>query len=204
MVSTWMVYTRLWLAFNGSRAMVSTPRVLCNACNVWCNVGLHLNGFLPYTGILTGTSKQATKHTSKKTDFTVDPIWWGSLRLAPITKMGRSEFFELDPATQMTQRKSDSLDPDMWIDLIQFQPWVTTIQYSHTQSKWVWSLDFGLFLWPIRCRSTSVWMVPLVTLDIARWLPGGNSKWLDYICSTRRLHPRIQKLQACDNHVRNL
>ena len=22
---------------------------------------------------------------SKKTDFTVDPIWWGSLRLAPIT-----------------------------------------------------------------------------------------------------------------------
>ena len=30
----WYVYTRLWLAFNGLRAMVSTPRVLCNACNV--------------------------------------------------------------------------------------------------------------------------------------------------------------------------
>ena len=44
-----MVYTSLWLACNGSRAMVSTPRVLCNACNV----GLHLNGFQPYTGILT-------------------------------------------------------------------------------------------------------------------------------------------------------
>ena len=69
-----MVYTRLWLAFNGSRAMVSTPRVLCNACNV--NVGLHLNGFQPYTGIL-------MLQASKKTDFTVDPIWWGSLRLAP-------------------------------------------------------------------------------------------------------------------------
>ena len=29
-------------------------------------------------------NKQASKQTSKKTGFTVDPIWWGSLRLAPI------------------------------------------------------------------------------------------------------------------------
>ena len=27
---------------------------------------------------------QASKQASKKTDFTVDLIWWGSLRLAPI------------------------------------------------------------------------------------------------------------------------
>ena len=27
---------------------------------------------------------QASKQASKKTDFTVDPIWWGLLRLAPI------------------------------------------------------------------------------------------------------------------------
>ena len=45
------------------------------------NVGLHLNGFQPYKGIL---MYQTSKHASKKTDFTVDPIWWGSLRLAPI------------------------------------------------------------------------------------------------------------------------
>ena len=76
-----MVYTHLWLAFNGSHAMVSTPRVLCNACNV----GLHLNGFQPYMGIL---MLQASKQASKKTDFTVDPIWWGSLRLAPIKSFG--------------------------------------------------------------------------------------------------------------------
>ena len=44
-----MVYTCPWLAFNGSRAMGSTSRVLCNACNV----GLHLNAFQPYKGILT-------------------------------------------------------------------------------------------------------------------------------------------------------
>ena len=28
---------------------------------------------------------QAYTHTHKKTDFTVDLIWWDSLRLAPIT-----------------------------------------------------------------------------------------------------------------------
>ena len=27
---------------------------------------------------------QASKQASKKTDFTVDLLWWGSLRLAPI------------------------------------------------------------------------------------------------------------------------
>ena len=58
-----MVYTCLWLAFNGSR-----------------NVSLHLNGFQPYKVIL---MYQACKQASKKTDFTVDPIWWGSLWLAP-------------------------------------------------------------------------------------------------------------------------
>ena len=26
----------------------------------------------------------SNKQASKKTDFTVDPTWWGSLRLAPI------------------------------------------------------------------------------------------------------------------------
>ena len=31
--------------------------------------------------------------------------------------------FELDLATQMTRRKSDPFDPDMRIDLTQFQPW---------------------------------------------------------------------------------
>ena len=33
---------------------------------------------------MTVTSKQAIKQSSKKTDFTADLIWWGSLRLAPI------------------------------------------------------------------------------------------------------------------------
>ena len=28
---------------------------------------------------------QASEHASKKTDFTVDFLWWGSLRLAPNT-----------------------------------------------------------------------------------------------------------------------
>ena len=60
-----MVYTRLWLAFNDSRAMVSTPRVLCNACNVSCNVGLHLNGFQPYKGIVDVSSKQAYKQEDR-------------------------------------------------------------------------------------------------------------------------------------------
>ena len=61
-----MAYTCLWLAFNGWCAVVSTPPVLCNVCNV----GLHLNGFQPYKGIL-------MYQASKKTDFTVDPIWVG-------------------------------------------------------------------------------------------------------------------------------
>ena len=30
------------------------------------------------------TSNQAIKQASKKTDFTVDLIWWGSLKLTPI------------------------------------------------------------------------------------------------------------------------
>ena len=30
------------------------------------------------------SSKQEIKQASKKTDFTVDLLWWGSLRLAPI------------------------------------------------------------------------------------------------------------------------
>ena len=30
--------------------------------------------------------KQASKQASKKTDFTVDLTWWGSLRLAPIRR----------------------------------------------------------------------------------------------------------------------
>ena len=62
----------LWLALHVFYVLlVSTPR----------NVGLHLNGFQPYKVILT---YQASMQASKKTDFTVDPIWWGSLRLAPI------------------------------------------------------------------------------------------------------------------------
>ena len=32
------------------------------------------------------SSMQANKQASKKTDFTVDPIWWGLLRLAPISE----------------------------------------------------------------------------------------------------------------------
>ena len=31
------------------------------------------------------SSKQEIKQASKKTDFTVDLLWWGSLRLAPIS-----------------------------------------------------------------------------------------------------------------------
>ena len=31
-------------------------------------------------------SKKSSKQASKKTDFTVDLLWWGSLRLAPISK----------------------------------------------------------------------------------------------------------------------
>ena len=32
-------------------------------------------------------SNQPSKQTSKKTDFTVDLLWWGSLRLAPTRRM---------------------------------------------------------------------------------------------------------------------
>ena len=56
----------IWLAFNGSR-----------------NVSLHLNGFQPYKVIL-------TYQASKKTDFTVDPIWWGSPQLAIIVTILKS------------------------------------------------------------------------------------------------------------------
>ena len=38
------------------------------------NVGLHLNGFQPYKEIL-------MYQACKKTDFTVDLIWWGSPQL---------------------------------------------------------------------------------------------------------------------------
>ena len=48
--------------------------------------------------------KHASKQASKKTDFTVDLIWWGSLRLAPTKAMpinaidlyGSVEIAELD------------------------------------------------------------------------------------------------------------
>ena len=52
------------MAFNGSRAMVSTPRVLCNACNV----GLHLNGFQPYKVILTYQASKQLSKTDRQTD----------------------------------------------------------------------------------------------------------------------------------------
>ena len=52
----------LWLAFNGSRAMVSTPGVLCK---LHLFVGLHLNDFQPYKGILIHqASKQARRQIS--------------------------------------------------------------------------------------------------------------------------------------------
>ena len=35
------------------------------------------------------SSKKASNQTSKKADFTVDLIWWGSLKLTPIIKRGR-------------------------------------------------------------------------------------------------------------------
>ena len=44
---------------------------------VWCNVGLHFNGFQPYKG-------WHFKQASENTDFIVDLIWWGLLRLTPI------------------------------------------------------------------------------------------------------------------------
>ena len=39
---------------------------------------------------------QASKQASKKTDFTVDPIWWGLLRLAPIIAKHNFEHNRLD------------------------------------------------------------------------------------------------------------
>ena len=50
--------------------------------------GWHLNGINgPLIHIRDDSSNQLTKQKSKKAGFTVDLLWWGSLRLAPIKKL---------------------------------------------------------------------------------------------------------------------
>ena len=47
--------------------------------------------------------KQASKQASKKTDFTVDLIWWGSLRLAPTRS-----FIEITISERTSQENTES------------------------------------------------------------------------------------------------
>ena len=51
---------------------------LCN----WCNFGLHLIFMQPYV-----RDDVSSKHARNERDFTVDLIWWGTLRLAPISRL---------------------------------------------------------------------------------------------------------------------
>ena len=69
MVSIWMVYwlIKATMRWYGSRAISIISLVLKSHHKGW-----------------------RIKQASKKTDFTVDLIWWGSLKLTPITQFLRS------------------------------------------------------------------------------------------------------------------
>ena len=70
---------KLWLALEWyTHAIHVFDVMLVSTPCTKCNDGLHLNKFLAIYG------KVSSKQASKKTDFTVDLTWWGSLRLAPI------------------------------------------------------------------------------------------------------------------------